>query len=79
MAAVRDVQPGYPTTQPVRQIAGRPAHAAAHVEHMGRGADARLCREHIDRLEATEMILVVVLQSLLGQFFQLDAVGAQFL
>ena len=77
VAALGDVQAGDPAAQPVRQVAGRPAHPAAHVEHVRSGADASLLRQDIDRLEAAEMILVVVLQDLFGERRQLDAIARQ--
>jgi hypothetical protein len=77
MAALGDVQPGDPAAEPVGQVAGGPAHPAAHVEHVCGGPDARLLSEYVDRLQPAEMTLVVVLQDLLAQRRQVDTIGAQ--
>ena len=79
VSARRDVQPGDPAAEPRRQIARRPAHAAAHVQDPGRGVDAGLLGQNVDRLQAAEVILVVVLEGLFRQRLELDAVGAQLL
>jgi hypothetical protein len=46
---------------------------------VGGARDAGLFGQDVDRLQAAEMVLVVVLEDLLGEPFQLDAVGAQLL
>ena len=77
MAALGEVQPGDPAAELVRQIARRPAHARAHVEHMRALPDAGLAGQDVDRLEAAEVVLVVALERGLGQAVERDAVPLQ--
>ena len=71
--AARQVQPGDAAAALPGQVARRPAHAAADVEHLVAGADAGLGHQAVHRRGAAVVVLVVVLQRLLGDGGAVDA------
>ena len=77
MAALRDVEARDATAQAAREIARRAAHARAHIQDMARLIDAGPGGQDVDRLEAAEVVLVIVLQRVLGQPLQRDAVAGE--
>ena len=73
--ALGDVEPGDPAAAMTREIARRPAHAAADVEDVHAGADAGQVGQPVDRFEPAEMVLVIALQHGLAQTFERHAVS----
>ncbi len=61
----------------VGQIARRATHAAADIENLRVRPDPGFPGQDVDRLEAAEVVLIVVLENSLAQTFEGDAIARQ--
>ena len=77
VAALGKVEPGHATADFLSEVARRAAETAAYVEHMVGAQDAGFAEQQVIGGQPTEVILIVLTESLLRQRRQRGAAGFQ--